>query len=135
MAEALTLQFGIGRHYSARPALAASRWLCPGRAEIVRIVPETVSDEGRIITFVVAIGSVRLVRRGECPQMRAFGVILICRGPGSLIYAKMDLRLYRPWTEVLDGGWKFRGLSRRTEEGLNLRCAVWTTVIPIWRRL
>jgi len=42
------------------------------------------------------------------PQ-RAFGVILICRGPGSLIYAKLDLRLYRPWAEVLDGRWKFPG--------------------------
>jgi len=42
------------------------------------------------------------------PQ-RAFGVILICRGLGSLIYAKLDLRLYRPWAEVLDGRWKFPG--------------------------
>ena len=42
------------------------------------------------------------------PQ-RGFGIILICRGLGSLIYAKLDLRLYRPWAEVLDGRWKFPG--------------------------
>jgi len=71
VAEAAILQFGIGRHCSARPALAASRWLCPGRAESVRIVPETESDEGQIITFVIA--SVRLVRPGECLQMTHSG--------------------------------------------------------------
>ena len=52
--------------------------------------------------------STRRMSANDHPQ-RAFGVILICRGLGSLIYAKLDLRLYRPWAEVLDGRWKFPG--------------------------